>query len=61
MTKKALENDPVRKAKVMSRIQMGRKGEPEDIGWAAVYLCSLAAGYVTGVTLAVDGGALVGF
>ena len=61
MTRKALESDPDRKAKVMSRIQMGRMGEPEDIGWAAVYLCSPVARYITGVTLPVDGGALVGF
>lgn len=61
MSRKALDNDPARKAKVMSRIQMGRMGQPEDIGWAAVYLCSPAANYVTGVTLPVDGGAVVGF
>jgi len=61
MSSKALDNDPGRKAKVMSRIQMGRMGQPEDIGWAAVYLCSAAAGYVTGVTLPIDGGASVGF
>ena len=61
MSRKALDNDPARKAKVMSRIQMGRMGQPEDIGWAAVYLCSPAANYVTGVTLPVDGGAAVGF
>jgi len=61
MSRQALDNDPARKAKVMSRIQMGRMGQPEDIGWAAVYLCSLAANYVTGVTLPVDGGAVVAF
>jgi NAD(P)-dependent dehydrogenase (short-subunit alcohol dehydrogenase family) len=61
MSRKALDNDPERKNKVMSRIQMGRMGSPEDIGWAAVYLCSPAAAYVTGVTLPVDGGAAVGF
>ena len=61
MSRKALDNDPGRKAKVLSRIQMGRMGQPEDIGWAAVYLCSPAANYVTGVTLPVDGGAAVGF
>jgi gluconate 5-dehydrogenase len=61
MTHKALESDPARKAKVLSRIQMGRMGEPEDIGHAAVYLCSPAANYVTGVTLPVDGGAAIGF
>jgi len=61
MSRKALDNDPARKAKVLSRIQMGRMGQPEDVGWAAVYLCSPAANYVTGVTLPVDGGAAVGF
>ena len=61
MTQKALDNDPERKARVFSRIQMGRMGQPEDIGWAAVYLCSPAAAYITGVTLPVDGGAVVGF
>lgn len=61
MTHKALDNDPARKAKVFSRIQMGRMGQPEDIGMAAVYLCSEAARYVTGVTLPVDGGASAGF
>jgi gluconate 5-dehydrogenase len=40
---------------------MKRMGSPEDVGHAAVYLCSPAAAYVTGVTLPVDGGASVGF
>ena len=61
MTEAALERDPARKAKVLGRIQLGRMGEPDDIGWAAVYLCSPAAAYVTGVTLPVDGGATAGF
>lgn len=61
MSRKALDSDPARKAKVLSRIQMGRMGEPADVGWAAVYLCSPAAAYITGVTLPVDGGATVGF
>jgi gluconate 5-dehydrogenase len=61
MSAKALDSDPARKAKVMARIQMGRMGQPEDIGWAAVYLSSAAANYVTGVTLPVDGGAAISF
>lgn len=61
MSRKALDSDPGRKAKVLSRIQMGRMGNPDDIGHAAVYLSSAAAAYVTGVTLPVDGGAAVGF
>ncbi len=53
--------DPARKAKALGRIQMGTIGQPEDIGWASVFLSSPAAGYITGQTLVVDGGALAGF
>lgn len=61
MSQKALASDPARKARVLARIQMGRMGHPEDIGQAAVFLSSPAAGYITGVTLPVDGGAAVAF
>jgi len=44
------------KAALNSRIPMGRMGEGEDIGAAAVYLASREAGYVTGQTLHVNGG-----
>jgi len=61
MLRQALESDPPRKAKILSRTSMGRFGAPEDIGWAAVYLCSAAAKFVTGIVLPVDGGASSGF
>jgi NAD(P)-dependent dehydrogenase (short-subunit alcohol dehydrogenase family) len=61
MTQKALNADPERKNRILSRTSMQRLGEPDDIGHAAVYLCSPAGQYVTGTTLAVDGGASVGF
>lgn len=61
MLRKALEGDPKRSAKILARTPMNRFGEPVDIGWAAVYLSSPAAKFVTGVLLPVDGGAAQGF
>ena len=56
---KAIESDDVRRRKIVNRIAMDGFGSAEDIGYAAQYLCSDAARYVTGVILPVDGGALV--
>jgi NAD(P)-dependent dehydrogenase (short-subunit alcohol dehydrogenase family) len=61
MLEKALSGDAARRNKIMGRIPMGHFGEPDDIGWAAVYLASPAAKYVTGVVLPVDGGAAEAF
>ena len=58
---KHLDSDPERKNKILSRTPMGRMGQPEDVGWAAVYLCSPAANFITGAVLPVDGGASIGF
>jgi gluconate 5-dehydrogenase len=57
----ATAGDEPRLQKILGRIQAKRIGTPEDIGWACVYLAAPAGGYVTGQTLVVDGGALVGF
>ncbi|MBI5086841.1 MAG: SDR family oxidoreductase, partial [Acidobacteria bacterium] len=61
ISRKAFEGDPQRKEKVLGRTPMRIFGKPEDIGWAAVYLSSPAARFITGVVLPVDGGMLVGF
>lgn len=61
MSAKALNNDPQRKAKVLGRTPLGYLGKPEDVGYAAVYLASDAAKYVTGVILTIDGGNSIGF
>lgn len=61
MTDKALNSDPDRKARVMARTPMGRMGRSEEVASAAVFLCSDAASFITGVNLAVDGGNSIGF
>ena len=38
------------------KVPVGRLGQPEDIGDAAVFLASDAAGFITGATLPVTGG-----
>jgi NAD(P)-dependent dehydrogenase (short-subunit alcohol dehydrogenase family) len=38
------------------RIPVGRKGDPAELSAAVVFLASDAGGYVTGQTIAVDGG-----
>jgi NAD(P)-dependent dehydrogenase (short-subunit alcohol dehydrogenase family) len=44
----------------VERIPMGRFGEPEEVARVALFLASDDASYVTGHTLAVDGGYLAG-
>lgn len=51
-----LEQDPVRGPQILSRIPMGRWGQPEELQGVAVFLASDASAYVTGQTLFVDGG-----
>lgn len=40
-------------------IPLRRLGTPDDIAWAMLFLASPQAGYVTGQTLVVDGGAML--
>ncbi len=42
--------------RMISRTAMRRAGEPDDIAAAITFLCSPAAGYITGVALPVMGG-----
>lgn len=43
-------------AEVLARTPLKRIGRPEEVGATVAFLCLPAAGYVTGQTLAVDGG-----
>ena len=61
MMKTAMGSDPDRMNRALNRTPMAKFGQPQDIGWAAVFLASEAAAYVTGVSLPVDGGNSIGF
>ncbi len=61
MMRKALSGDPARSKNILDRTPMNRFGSAEDVGWAATYLCSPCASFVTGVLLPVDGGVSIGF
>ena len=50
--------DKDRSDAIIARTPFGRWGKPEDIGGAVVFLCSDAAGFITGTVLPVDGGYL---
>jgi pteridine reductase len=47
--------DPGARARIESRIPMGRAGTPEDVAAAVIFFVT-GSGYVTGQVLAVDGG-----
>jgi 3-oxoacyl-[acyl-carrier protein] reductase len=50
-------SEPAR-SELLTRIPLARLGAPEDVAYAALYLASEEAGYVTGHTLDVNGGIL---
>lgn len=52
----ALRADKDRNKAILERIPAGRWGDPEDLAGAAVFLASDASDYISGYTLAVDGG-----
>jgi glucose 1-dehydrogenase len=53
---KAVWGDPAQRADLLSKIPMGRLGQPEEIAQMVAVLVSDVAGYVTGTTVFVDGG-----
>jgi len=52
----ALRADAQRNAEILARIPAGRWGDPEDLQGTLIFLASAASDYVTGYTVAVDGG-----
>jgi 2-deoxy-D-gluconate 3-dehydrogenase len=53
---KALREDAARNKAILDRIPAGRWGKPEDLQGIVVFLASEAAEYISGYTVAVDGG-----
>jgi 2-deoxy-D-gluconate 3-dehydrogenase len=51
-----LRQDAVRSQEILDRIPAGRWAQASDVAGAVLFLCSRAADYVHGITLAVDGG-----
>jgi 2-deoxy-D-gluconate 3-dehydrogenase len=51
-----LRSDSERSKSILDRIPAGRWGEPADLQGVAVFLASAAADYITGYTIAIDGG-----
>jgi NAD(P)-dependent dehydrogenase (short-subunit alcohol dehydrogenase family) len=56
-TKFPMENIPGFRENVMAKFMVKRTGQPEDIGWLAIYLGSNESGWVTGADFPIDGGA----
>lgn len=55
LAKQVLEDDAYKK-EVLDRTPMKRVGEPREVASAVLFFCSPQASYITGQTLAVDGG-----
>ncbi|QDK34157.1 SDR family NAD(P)-dependent oxidoreductase [Sphingomonas sp. IC081] len=56
-TARHLAADPAFEQQVLAKNMLKRLGEPEDIAWAACWLASAEARYVTGADIPIDAGA----
>jgi NAD(P)-dependent dehydrogenase (short-subunit alcohol dehydrogenase family) len=52
----AVINNPEANAQFLASLPVGRWGKIEEIGALACYLCSEAAGFITGTDILIDGG-----
>lgn len=55
MIEKVFAAKEATEAAYVARVPMARMGEPEEIAAAAIWLCSDAASFVTGIAMPVDG------
>jgi len=51
-----LRSDPQKSAALLAQTPLKRYGKPEEIAALALYICSDAAGYITGNDILIDGG-----
>lgn len=56
-TRPVLDNVPAIRDAATRKTMLSRFGQPEDIGWCAVYLASDEASWVTAADFSIDGGA----
>jgi NAD(P)-dependent dehydrogenase (short-subunit alcohol dehydrogenase family) len=56
-TRAPLDNIPGFKEQVLTKFMVKRLGQPEDIGWLAIYLASDESTWVTAADFAIDAGA----
>lgn len=56
LTKLADAYDDDARRRICEKAALGRLGDPDEIGYAVLYLSSAAGAYVTGASLVVDGG-----
>jgi NAD(P)-dependent dehydrogenase (short-subunit alcohol dehydrogenase family) len=61
MSSAALDGDPTRKERVLTRTPMGKMGSPEDIANVAFFLSTEESSFMTGAVIPVDGGNSIGF
>ena len=61
MSSTALNGDPKRKERVLTRTPMGKLGNPKDVANMAYFLAMEGSCYVTGTVIPVDGGNSIGF
>ena len=51
-----ITENPELLSQFLANIPLNRAGDPAEVGQLAVYLCSEAAGYITGADILIDGG-----